>query len=486
VSKEIKIATSNLAQTTIMGVWGSRNETPNANQFIFALNGRRNESILFTRSTVYYSVESGKESFVFGNDTVKNLLCQPGDDISARESRESSLRIARYYKSFMPETSIWGEPQTATISLGSSFSVSNTNNTSSFDSELDNFEGFKGFTPELLVFPKVLSNIESSIFESYLAIKYGISLEKSYLSGTGTVIWDYQANTAFNNRIAGYGREDLLSFDQKMGTTSYQEAPYYSDSCGSYLANGLYNLSSPCRLLVMGVQPETAFNDGEYVIFGDNNQPINMFNATIPGYVAMQRKWLVRTNSKRPIKNQIELSYYDSLRTELADNLYDIALLINRSVNAGGDPEYDDYDIYFADTIDESRSKIIFRNVVWNVAGNGKDVFTFGYLSSQNASIKQLDYENYVESELDNVDDLRIYYPDPRDLSKVTIRIQHAKPTSTNIMMYDMHGRCVYRSVLTESEGVQYDEIKLPETGVYIIKIITNHRAYSQKVISRK
>ena len=476
ISKEIILGKSNLAQATIIGVWGSKKEATYTNKFIFAINGRQNESILFSKSSVYSSIESGKSPMVYGNDTVKNLMCQPNSSTSERKARETSLRIGSYYKTNMSNTTLWGEQQKAAISLGGSFLSTNINNTSTFSSRLNNLAGFNGYTPELLVFRRVLSPIECSIFESYLAIKYGISMDKSYLSGTGRVIWNYYTNKIYNNRITGYGREDLIGLNQKVATTSYREAPYYSDSCGSYLANNANNLSSAKRLLVMGCQWDTPLNDGEYVLFGDDNNSITATNTSLTGYVTMQRKWLVCTNTIRSFKNRIELSYFDSLATGFANHKNDTYLLVDRS----GTGEFSSLsDSYRTDSLDTNCSKIIFHNIIWDT--NRKNVFTFGYKIPN--KVKKTSLPDPGPS--DPISDVLIFYPNPHDMTVVTVKLQTSKPTPTLIEVNDMSGRLVYKQDLPESHEVQYTDIKLPLSGIYVVKVMNDETRYVNKVISR-
>jgi len=477
ISKEIVIKQSNLTHTTIIGVWGTKKEVSNSNNFIFALNGRRDESIVFTKTNVYSSVESGKETLEYGNDQAKNLLYQPNSNMSTNKARESSLRIVSYCKSNMTNTSIWGEQQKASISLGSSFQNSNINNTSNFSSSLKEFEGFKGYTPELLVFEKILSPVERDIFESYLAIKYGVSLDKSYLSGLGRVIWDYSSNAIYNNRITGYGREDLIGLNQKMATTSYQEGPYYSDSCDSYQTNNINGLSSQNRLLVMGCQKDSPISNGEYVLFGDDNNPISATNTSLAGFVTMQRKWLVNTN--RTSKNQIELSYFDSLATGFTDHLNETYLIVDRT---GSGVFNSSPDVYHIDSLDTNRSKIIFKNVVWNA--DRKNVFTFGY-KVPNRVAKNGKQESTSLDTLDSMSDLRIYYTDPLDMSSVTVKLQTSKPTTSVIQVFDMSGRNIFRQNLPESSNVQFTNIKFPRSGIYLISVVNNEIRYTQKVTSK-
>jgi hypothetical protein len=477
ISKEIVIKKTNLTRSTIIGIWGTKKEVTNADKFIFALNGRQDESIVFCKSNVYPNVESGNSALPYKNDTVKNILYQPSNT-PVNKDRESSLRIVSYYKSNMPNTTVWGEQQKASILLGSSFQNIKTNNASNFSSSFSNLEGFKGYTPELLIFETVLSPIERDIFESYLAIKYGVSLEKSYLSGLGRAIWDYSSNATYNNRITGYGREDLIGLNQKTATTSYQEGPYYSDSCDSYQTNTINGLSSRNRLLVMGCQKDSPINDGEYVLFGDDNNPISATNTSLAGFVTMQRKWLVSTN--RPFKNQIELSYFDSLATGFINHQYETYLIVDRT---GSGVLNSSSDFYLMDSLDTNRSKIIFKNVVWDA--NRKNVFTFGYKAPNRVKKKNTTIESTSVDALDPMSDVRIYYTDPHDMSSVTVKLQTSKPTTSVIMVFDMSGRIILRQNLPESSNVQFTNIKFPRSGIYLINVINNEIRYTQKVISR-
>lgn len=472
-SKEIIINRSNLAQATVIGVWGPKKEETNPDKFVFALNGRRNESVVFTKSHIYASAESGKPVLPYGNDTVKNLLSIPNSNTTDKKAREGALRIASFYKYTMPNTALWGEATKATLSLGSSFVSANTNNTSTFSADINGLGGFNGYTPELLVFPRVLSPIELDIFESYLAIKYGISLDKSYLSGTGGLIWDCKSNAMFNNRITGYGREDLLELDQKRATTSYQEAPYYSDSYGSYDTGSSYDLSSRHRLLVVGNQPDSLLYDGQYVLFGDNNLPITATGDSISGFTTMQRKWLVAAT--RTCTSRIELSYFDSLATDFAGHTNNAYLLVDTTgtgaFNAGC------FQQYLTIGPDIARSKIIFNNVQW--AAYKKNYFTFGYKSSSQVHKKDPEPE---ENELAGTSRIAVYYKDRGDMSNVTVMLQLSKPSASVLVMYDLLGKPVYRKELPESKEAQYVDIKFPATGVYIIKATTNQGGLSTKV----
>ncbi len=56
---------------------------------------------------------------------------------------------------------------------------------------------------EFVVYDRALSASERNRAESYLALKYGITLKHSYLNSEGTIIWNYVTNKAYTNHVAG-------------------------------------------------------------------------------------------------------------------------------------------------------------------------------------------------------------------------------------------------------------------------------------------
>lgn len=71
---------------------------------------------------------------------------------------------------------------------------------------------------EMIVFHNTLTALEMARIESYLAIKYGLTLGSNYLASNGTTLWDLAANTGYNTNIAGVGRDDLSGLDQQIST----------------------------------------------------------------------------------------------------------------------------------------------------------------------------------------------------------------------------------------------------------------------------
>jgi hypothetical protein len=76
---------------------------------------------------------------------------------------------------------------------------------------------FDGKIAEIIYFHDILSVNEADKVESYLSIKYGISLKKNYLASNGTtIIWNYTGNPTFQTHITGIGFDAGYALDQRV------------------------------------------------------------------------------------------------------------------------------------------------------------------------------------------------------------------------------------------------------------------------------
>jgi uncharacterized repeat protein (TIGR01451 family) len=83
---------------------------------------------------------------------------------------------------------------------------------------------FNGKIAEVVVYKGVLSAADTNKVESYLGLKYGITLDqtsaRNYVDGLGATIWDATLNATYKNNIAGIGRDDLSGLDQRQSRSS--------------------------------------------------------------------------------------------------------------------------------------------------------------------------------------------------------------------------------------------------------------------------
>lgn len=82
-----------------------------------------------------------------------------------------------------------------------------------------------GYIPEIILFPNNLNSTQVNQVNSYLAIKYGITLDQTnpqnYLASDGTTIfWNGENNIGYKNNIAGIARDDNSALNQKQSKSA--------------------------------------------------------------------------------------------------------------------------------------------------------------------------------------------------------------------------------------------------------------------------
>lgn len=130
-----------------------------------------------------------------------------------------------------------------------------------------NTGGLNGYFAETIVFDGNLSNGERRRIESYLAIKYGITLSSSinYVRSDGTTIYPSTGSHAsYVADIAGIGQDDDSDLDQ--------------DDSQSQNANSVVRVNNPDDL-----------DDGNFLVWGSNGGSLTTPNTTDVGGVIDRR-----------------------------------------------------------------------------------------------------------------------------------------------------------------------------------------------------
>ncbi len=173
--------------------------------------------------------------------------------------------------------STWNTNSTAGASIGAGVPTSN--------------QYWGGKVGEVIVYNRVLTADELKRVNSYLAIKYGVTLDQTtatdYIASDGTTImWNAADNTGYNLRITGIGRDDCTNLYQKQ------------------------SISANAGILAVGVGDSIATtnqlntaeitNDNSYFVFGDDNGAIT-YTTPVSGLAnvttRMPRTWKVdKTN----------------------------------------------------------------------------------------------------------------------------------------------------------------------------------------------
>ena len=220
---------------------------------------------------------------------------------------------------------------------------------------------FSGEIAECLVFDRFLQKREALQIETYLAIKYGITLIASdYISSSEMVLWHYESNSLYSNGIAGIGKDSIFGLEQKQGSSS-EEPDLLTMNVGDFF---LLNSDNPYLL-----------DNEDFILWGHDDGGLVFESAFFDdSLMLLSRKWLVqRTNSSN---NLFPTDVKFSLPAQYKDSVQTFSLAIDRS--GTGDFSSSEIAYFTQDSIDTA-GFVYFRDIVWDLDGNGKDVFTFSY-----------------------------------------------------------------------------------------------------------
>lgn len=221
---------------------------------------------------------------------------------------------------------------------------------------------------ELIYYPRLLNIVEQKKVESYLSVKFGISLlgEVDYINSEAKKIWNFKENEAYNNSVTGIGKDDFFNLFQKQSTNAKKEG----------LCIGLKNIETNNE------SNKSSLPDKTFLLWGHDkgSTMIKKDTSDWNGIKKMDRTWKMQyttsntqeTHLTQIIVNKKEmlLSANKTEKTKMAESVW---LLVSNSSDSGIDFQKATY--YKQDVEDEE--KIIFNNVIWDVDKSGSDLFTF-------------------------------------------------------------------------------------------------------------
>lgn len=298
VFKKLELDNTNLKQATVLSVCIPKAASISQNENIFSINSSFDDCMVLSKDELYYNNKSFTSTNYYSND-YNDLLIHDIEDTTALIK---AAKIVTMTKSIKPQTNIWGKDELATaFYIGGKYDEAYALYDTSYIEQWENNGNFNGYMPELLVFDRVLAGKERRIYESYLAIKYGVTLDGDYIGGKGQTLWNSQLDTSYNNRIFGYGRDNNLLLYQQASTSSYEDTPYFiNEKENSTYFQGNYNgKSSDKRLLVAGKPFGDIISDGEIVMIGDNGASLACNYMNDDGYelYATERTWMVQSKA---------------------------------------------------------------------------------------------------------------------------------------------------------------------------------------------
>jgi gliding motility-associated-like protein len=153
---------------------------------------------------------------------------------------------------------------------------------------------------ELIIYSNTLTAAERNKVESYLAVKYGFTLNQAaannnnYVASNAAITWDRALNSTYANDITGIGRDDATALNQKqsksVNTTALVTLYNGTYTAGVFPAENALNINS-------------FSNNLSFLLVGDNAGTTTVDQCALDGNAhRMQRVWKAsNTGSVSPV-----------------------------------------------------------------------------------------------------------------------------------------------------------------------------------------
>lgn len=212
---------------------------------------------------------------------------------------------------------------------------------------------FDGNINEVVVYNRTLSAAELRQVNSYLALKYGITMSGDYIATDGTTsYWTAANNTGYLNNITGIGRDDKTVLYQK------QSRSVNTAANGNMVAIGLTSIEATNK-----DNTATLEDDISFFVWGDNGlsgtKVTEYPTALDPGgcsrITRLQREWKVQ---KTGTVNDLQLKMYLAGQVPSSTAASDLKLLIDDDGDFGNGGTT----IIDAGTYDATTQQVTFDN----------------------------------------------------------------------------------------------------------------------------
>ncbi|WP_417785499.1 T9SS type A sorting domain-containing protein [Tenacibaculum sp.] len=220
---------------------------------------------------------------------------------------------------------------------------------------------FEGVIAEVMVYNRVLRGKTRQSIASYLALKYGITLEngESYVSSTKDVVYNVEDYPDFGTRIAGIGRDQKNRLNQKQSKSTAKNA---------VLTIGLGEVAATNE------ENSSVLQNKTFIIWGDNGKEIAHKSQDVEGFGLLEREWRIEATG-RNLKSKDTQVILDLSEMNVSEDesLSNYNLVIDRNSKGEYDKEGSEY--ISATTI--KNGKVFFDNINWDTDKSGSDRFTF-------------------------------------------------------------------------------------------------------------
>lgn len=312
---------------------------------------------------------------------------------------------------------------------------------------------------ELIYIPKLINDKERESIESYLSLKYGISLmkEKNYTNSNKDTLWNAKDNDEYNNRITGIGRDDFYQLNQKQSRNSSNDG----------LTIGINkikeaNFSNTAELF-----------DKTFILWGDNNGDCWFEKNSESNQKRIERIWKMKTISSNSevFKTQIIIDK-ERMPLEKINKEKDYIWLAIDSLN------HSDFNYKNAKYVKASinnDNKIIFDDVTWH--SNSTYLFTLV------KSPDPINEESILKVDFSELNSKYRIYPNPVDKTDdFYIQFNLTELSDVSIKVTDVNGKILSTKDFGKiREYIYKDNIKI--SGTYFVLITINGVVETNKIL---
>lgn len=231
-------------------------------------------------------------------------------------------------------------------------------------------EGYRNDVMELLYYPRVVNDVEKQKIESYLSLKYGISLlgEADYLNSAAEKIWDFKENKSYNHRVTGIGKDQALHLDQKQSGNAQKDGLFI----------GLERLQKTNK------ENTVQFPDKSFLLWGDNDGSLKMeaYRKSSNPVRKMKRIWkMQRTDESQPSAPATQVMLDKAMffidGTKQKENPGKEEDLVWLVIDRNSSPVFDYHNAEYHKQSRDEKEKLFFDNVLWDTDNSGSDTYTF-------------------------------------------------------------------------------------------------------------
>ena len=317
---------------------------------------------------------------------------------------------------------------------------------------------FNGKIAEYLLYDKVLKRSAQRKIETYLAIKYGISLKHDYISSSGKLLWSFKNNSAYSYRITGLGRDDKGSLYQRQSENK-EESFFIAIGAGEIANSNNENKNN--------------INELDFLLFGDNDEELIIENAGENDELIrlLKRRWFMNVSGKsaNTLSTELRIDISKIFPERSTPNNY--VLLIDRS--GKGNFTSDKTEYFIANELSKD-GILTFKDIFWDTDCSGTDIFSFGL----KPAIRLTGLPEQIDRGI-------TLYPNPSSNGNYTLSIRLEKPTAIQVNIFDEGGRLVQSLSGNQRSQYLFNGKISGSAGVYSFHITTPYQKTTKQLVVR-